>query len=123
MSCMIRIRFTTPQQHGGERATQAEVEADRIRIDDGRLLLLLDGAVQADFPVTAVSEIDLRSAKTYSVEKIRTAHPQAYKAWTAEEERLLRQLHDSGTAIAEIAEKLGRQPGAIRSRLKRLLGR
>lgn len=51
---------------------------------------------------------------------IRTTHPQAYRAWTAEEEAQLKKLFERGKQMKEMQEKLGRQPGGIRSRLKKL---
>lgn len=51
---------------------------------------------------------------------IRSAHPRAYEKWSAEEERLLAQMVRSSLSITEIAGRLQRQTGAIRSRMLRL---
>ena len=56
----------------------------------------------------------------YTVEKKRQTHPRAYEKWSIEEEERLNRLHGEGLSIQEIAEQLGRQPGAVRSRLLRL---
>jgi hypothetical protein len=54
------------------------------------------------------------------LEKIRASHPQAYRSWSAEEETKLQKLFHKGVQMKGIAETLGRKPGGIRSRLKKL---
>ena len=46
--------------------------------------------------------------------------PRAYERWTAEEDRRLRDLHEAGWDETELASEFGRQPSAIRSRLRKL---
>lgn len=62
----------------------------------------------------------LPSRKTYSVEKIRQEYPKAYTKWTREEEVTLREGFLRGVSVKELSAILGRQPGAIRSRLQKL---
>lgn len=50
----------------------------------------------------------------------REGHPNAWARWTAEQEDLLRTLHGEGQSVGEIARKLGRKPGGVVSRLRRL---
>jgi ATP-dependent DNA helicase PIF1 len=52
--------------------------------------------------------------------EMRAEHPQAYRAWSETEQRELIERHKSGEKVSTIAEALGRKPGAIRSRLKKL---
>ncbi|MDP3957562.1 MAG: PIF1 family DEAD/DEAH box helicase [bacterium] len=59
-------------------------------------------------------------SQSHSYEKIRAIHPQAYRAWSKDEEVKLQKLYHKGIQIREMAEILGRQPGGIRSRLKKL---
>ena len=59
-------------------------------------------------------------AKAYTVAEKRQEHPRAYERWTAEEERHLRELVRRGLLPNAIAAELGRDVGAIRSRLSRL---
>jgi len=54
------------------------------------------------------------------LEKIRQKHARAYEVWTHDEEQNLQQQYLQGHSIAELAELLQRQPGGIRSRLRRL---
>lgn len=58
--------------------------------------------------------------KAYSVEQIRTQHPQAYRPWTEDDDVLLSHYFDKGMSIGDLAEKFGRNEGAIRSRLKKI---
>ncbi len=53
-------------------------------------------------------------------DEIRQIYPRAYEPWTAEEERELERLRGAGLGIPELATRLGRQPGAIESRLNRI---
>jgi hypothetical protein len=58
--------------------------------------------------------------KESTLEKIRAEHLNAYRSWTDAEEKELEHLFKRGKKTKEIAEKLGRQPGGIRARLKKL---
>jgi hypothetical protein len=58
--------------------------------------------------------------KTYSIEGVRQTHPRAYEKWTEEEEQHVIRLTQEGLSMREIAEMLQRQPGAIRSRQRKL---
>jgi hypothetical protein len=60
------------------------------------------------------------SAKSYDVAALRQSHGKAYAPWTEDEERDLRRRHQAGESVGAIAAELGRKPGAIRSRLKKL---
>lgn len=62
----------------------------------------------------------LEKIKSYSVEKIREKNPNAYQSWSEEEDTELTNLFNEDTHIRIIAEKLGRQHGAIRSRIVKL---
>ena len=56
------------------------------------------------------------------MQAIKAQHPQAYEPWTQEEEERLLALQRRGATLDEMAGELGRQPGGITSRLRRLLG-
>jgi ATP-dependent exoDNAse (exonuclease V) alpha subunit len=58
--------------------------------------------------------------KSYDMASLRKAHGKAYAPWTETEEQDLRRRHQAGESVGAIAERLGRKPGAIRSRLKKL---
>ena len=61
-----------------------------------------------------------KDGKTYSVEKIRETHQQAYSPWTAEDDNKLELLFCEGKKAKELAEIFGRKIGAINSRIKKL---
>ena len=58
--------------------------------------------------------------KAYEVAALRESHAQAYAPWTETEENDLKRRYHAGETVDAIAERLGRKPGAIRSRLKKL---
>jgi hypothetical protein len=58
--------------------------------------------------------------KSYEVAAMRESHAKAYAPWTTAEENDLVLRHGQGQPIEAIAASLGRKPGAIRSRLKKL---
>jgi len=66
------------------------------------------------------SKADIIKTKSYSVAEIREKHPTAYEKWTKEGEQKLISEYNNGKTIKELSELLGRQPGGIRSRLKKL---
>ena len=55
-----------------------------------------------------------------NVEEIRREHARAYGEWSVEEDEELHRKHAMGSNVRELAGHFGRQPGAIRSRLKKL---
>lgn len=60
--------------------------------------------------------------KAYDIKQIRENHPKAYKPWSREEDERLLRLADDGVSQPELAHIFQRNQGAIRSRLKKLLG-
>lgn len=54
------------------------------------------------------------------VENIRKTYPKAYYPWGDEEESLLIRLYKENQKMVEIAEKLKRQPGSIKARLRKI---
>jgi ATP-dependent DNA helicase RecQ len=66
------------------------------------------------------SEADIIKNKSYSVVDIQKKFPTAYEKWTEEEEQKIITGYNQGKSIKELSELLGRQPGGIRSRLRKL---
>ena len=60
------------------------------------------------------------SQKAYSIKHIRKTHPRAYAPWTKEEDERLRKRYRQGVTISNLAIEFQRQPGGIRSRIKKL---
>jgi len=59
-------------------------------------------------------------SKSYSFMGIRKKYPNAYEKWSNEQDRKLKEYFDLGLSTSEIANKLQRKSGAIRSRIKKL---
>jgi hypothetical protein len=53
---------------------------------------------------------------------MRQTHPNAFKPWRAEEDNQLLARFKKGDKVTALSTMLGRQPGAIRARLKKHLG-
>ena len=66
------------------------------------------------------SSLEKTSQQYPGLEEIRRQHPRAYEKWLDEEDTYLKCKYSEGLSIQELAEILHRQPGAIRSRLRRL---
>lgn len=60
------------------------------------------------------------AAKQQPYEKLRERHPNAYKLWSPEDDRELLRLHEEGWNNVELVQRFGRQPGGIKSRLRKL---
>ena len=63
---------------------------------------------------------ETKTEKTYSVDKIREKHKEAYQPWTEREDKELRKVYNKGVRIPDIAIHFNRTTGAIRSRLKKV---
>ena len=53
-------------------------------------------------------------------ERIRRKYPNAYRAWTKDDIHQLQKGHSEGRSVDELAKILGRQNGAIKSKLRKL---
>ncbi len=60
------------------------------------------------------------SNKSYSIGEIRKKYRSAYSKWTAEDEATLVDFLKQGIKCSEIATKMGRQKGAISSRIRKI---
>lgn len=54
------------------------------------------------------------------IAKLREKHPKAYAPWTDDDDRILAAMHEEGATTSELCDRFGRQPGSIRSRLRKL---
>jgi len=70
--------------------------------------------------MTVIEIADTVKKKSYTFEEIRQKYPRAYMVWTEEEENQLMDLIDQGMTTGEMAVKLQRKIGAIRSRIKKM---
>lgn len=67
------------------------------------------------------TEIPPATSKAYSVETMRESYANAYRSWSAEEDAEVLERYHAGDRVSDIASAFGRKPGAIRSRLKKLI--
>ncbi len=54
------------------------------------------------------------------LEEIRREYPNAYEPWSAADDAELRRLQAEGSSVGDLVSRFGRQPSAIRSRLRKL---
>lgn len=67
-----------------------------------------------------IGKTELKPAKSYRVVEVRTKYPNAYEKWSRKQDEMLKEYFKRGLSISEMANKLQRRSGAIRSRLKKL---
>jgi hypothetical protein len=87
---------------------------------------IVDGHPETTYlDIFAAAEEALRLSESPSdyeerMRKIKSRYPRAYERWDRTEDETLGTLHRGGRTVPQIAEKLQRQPSAIRSRLAKL---
>lgn len=72
------------------------------------------------FEVSAEAKPQFSGEKSYDVALIRQEFNQAYLPWSAEDDSYLRKRFLEGATIADLVSEFGRQPGGIRSRIRKL---
>jgi hypothetical protein len=86
-----------------------------IRYEDER------GKVRTVRAARIITTIDLGNVPvregSYCVEGIRKGYANAYKPWSAEDDKILTVLFKNGMAIEDIANLFQRKPSAVQSRL------
>jgi hypothetical protein len=58
--------------------------------------------------------------RAYSLERIRATHANAYRSWHKEDDAVLTEQYQAGENVQALAQRLGRQPSAIRARLRKI---
>ncbi|MDV7145647.1 hypothetical protein R3X27_23435 [Tropicimonas sp. TH_r6] len=101
------------------RLIASGVSCDEISTDDGRELTEVLREIALELLLLEASHEE----KSYVISDVRKTHRNAYKAWTQHEEERLMALLIEGHSIAEIAESLGRQPGGVISRVRKIKDR
>jgi hypothetical protein len=114
------------RHHAREADTSAGGDKPGIQASLAQAEALLAVAAAIDRLTHAVSHGDVPAsavkAPAYQVEEIRKQHPNAYRPWTPEADAALLDAHQAGHSTATLADTFGRQPSAIRSRLRHLAG-
>ena len=106
----VDVSFRQVSEKAGEDLSLLTPEKQREL--EKNFILICGGKIQAVKRVEKPVETDL--------EKRRTEHKNAYRPWTSAEESELKQCFDRGDRVKDMAERLGREPGAIRARIKKL---
>ena len=88
-----------------DAAFRAASDTARLAVPEDAGAPVLDASVQA---------------KSYDVAAIREVHAKAYAPWSEAEEDDLKRRFAAGESVKDIAAALGRKPGGITSRLKKL---
>jgi hypothetical protein len=100
-----------------------ELAFSNLEGKEGLLWLKLNASVPFKWKKVGDSYfLDLSSEreKKWNVEEKRKTHSNAYKPWTPEDDDLLERLYSEGTVIKNICSQLGRNRGAIDSRINKL---
>lgn len=72
------------------------------------------------FPIPSFGLPSVPTAPSNHMEKLKAKHKNAYAPWTSEEDEKLKLYHSEGKTPSEIAKILGRNEGAINSRMAKL---
>ena len=64
--------------------------------------------------------MDFLKARSLSFQATRAQYPNYLKPWTKEADQQLLELMESGLSLKKVAERLGRNPGAVEARLAKL---
>mgnify|MGYP001279883854 CR=1 FL=1 len=102
------------------KKTENGFEHHRLMIFDEDLNDFVDALELALTEFKELKVPKLKENKTYSVDKIREIHKQAYFPWTAEDDNKLEMLFCANKTVKELSHIFGRNEGAINSRIKKL---
>jgi DNA-directed RNA polymerase specialized sigma24 family protein len=105
------------------REVRHRIEATGLILRDDEVLFMLDDQIVARWPSSEVTRVEWSGQtgeRAYTLADKRRENPQAYVRWTEDEEARLRQAHEAGVPVGELARRHERNEGAIRSRLQRL---
>ena len=93
-------------------------------MEPGEVRRVAEFLVSRHTPTTVAATAPARrpsaAVKPDGFSEIRKQYPNAYKPWPVDDDRELCRLHDQGREVVDLAARFGRQPGAIRSRLRHL---
>jgi hypothetical protein len=67
-----------------------------------------------------IEKTESKPIKSYNFAEVRTKYPNAYEKWSSEQDKILKEYFEKGLSVSEMANKLQRKSGAIRSRIKKL---
>jgi len=106
-----------------------KVSAEWARQDGLETLFITNGEIVAKWPTRIIDLITWPNGAEIPttprefadrMAEIKLKYPKAWSKWSWEEEQQLIAFFNSGYSVKEIAEKMGRAPGGIFSRLKKI---
>lgn len=98
---------------------EADIGSEKEKTKDDTEEIFEKGTKTPSNPESKETSRSEPSHENY-IEKIRMTYPKAYYPWNNEEELFLIRLYKENHNMGEIAEKLKRQPGSIKARLKKI---
>jgi len=125
----VPVKGTDPTDGSTFFADRHKIRADWARQDGVQTLFMMEGEVKCSWPTKVITRITWPSGIDVPVtpkefenrmEEIKSEFPKAWSKWSFEEEQKLSKLFSQGKKVSEIARALGRAPGGIYSRLRRM---
>jgi len=134
----LKVHPLVSEQDDMFRSKSAEIESEFARLSDDDLtlkhnafILSAGGEFTKESKISKIKHSNILEnvgmlgsksfiSKAYSVEDIRKNYPNAYRSWDEDEDKNLTDHYLAGRPQKEIAQFLGRQKGAVRSRLVKL---
>ena len=125
----IPVKGTDPTDGSSFFADRHKIRADWARQDGLKTLFMIDGEVKCSWPTNVITKITWPSGIDVPItpkefesrmQEIKSEFPKAWSKWSFEEEQKLSALFSQGKRVSEIARALGRAPGGIYSRLRKM---
>ena len=106
----------SPEALAIDGALREQVERDALRFAPLRELAAKRAVASADEPALPSGDFAAKIAI------MRETYPNAFRPWPDEADTLLRARFEAGDGLQALSDRLGRQPGGVRARLKKHFG-
>ncbi|MGL4178577.1 MAG: hypothetical protein ACRCSN_21165 [Dermatophilaceae bacterium] len=96
-----------------------------MTFEEGEVALWRDGLEVTRVKLGDVAGLEVvpsPRAKGVPVESVRAEYPNAYRAWSDEDDARLLKLAGDGWSTEQLVAEFGRQPSGVQSRLRKLQG-
>ncbi len=110
-----------------EASEEASIAFDKLPKSDlqkmqNNFLIACGGTLEAATPEKAkiIGEASTHKSTGEHLAKLREKYPNAYRAWSEDDDDKLKELFEGGSTPAELQKEFGRQKGSIHSRLIKL---
>lgn len=122
---LSRVRSLDTLSLAGINRMALKVSPEALRIDQMLLQKSAEAAEKhADLAVDFSKKVKEKSKTGWNekIAKMRETYENAFKPWAKTDDEKLLKMFEQQKSVAVMSEKLGRQPGSIRARLKKHLG-